>query len=210
MKRFDMRIIFGVVLIIAGSMFLLQNLGVFHGGAKLLGAIVVGGAGLASLYVYANNKENWWALIPGSTLMAIALNILLDVVSPSLSNMLGGIIILGGISLGFWIIYFTQHGSFWWAIIPAGVLSSVAFSELGEAIFNGRADGLFLIGLGATFLYIASLPGYQSQLKWAYIPGYILVAIGILNLPFMDNALNFLFPLALIGAGAYVIYKNFK
>ncbi len=210
MKRFDMRIAIGVVLIVAGSMYLLQNLGIFYDGVNLLGAIAVGSAGVASLYVYANNKENWWALIPGTTLIAISLNILLETISYSLGNLLGGAIVLGGIALSFWLIYFTQRGSFWWAIIPAGVLSSIAFSEIVGAIFNGRADGIFLLGLGLTFLFIATLPGYEGQLKWAFIPGWILVAIGAISLPFMENVLGILFPLALIGAGGYVIYRNFK
>ncbi len=209
MKRFDMRIVIGVVLIVAGSMYLLQNLGIFYGGVNLLGAIAVGSAGVASLYVYANNKENWWALIPGTTLIAIALNILLDMISYDLGNILGGGIVLGGIALSFWMIYFTQRGSFWWAVIPAGVLSSLAVVAVADEIF-GDTGGLFFLGLGLTFLFIATLPGYEGQLKWAFIPGWILIAIGAISLPFMGNLLNILFPLALIGAGVYVIYRNFK
>ena len=209
MKRFDMRIVIGVVLIVAGSMYLLQNLGIFYGGVNLLGAIAVGSAGVASLYVYANNKENWWALIPGTTLIAIALNILLDTISYSLGNILGGGIVLGGIALSFWMIYFTQRGPFWWAIIPAGVLSSLAVVSVADELFHD-AGGIFLLGLGLTFLFIARLPGYEGQLKWAFIPGWILVAIGTISLPFMGNALGILFPLALIGAGGYVIYRNFR
>ncbi len=209
MKRFDMRILIGIVLIVAGSMYLLQNLGIFYGGVNLLGAIAVGSAGIASLYVYANNKENWWALIPGTTLIAIALNILLDTISYSLGNMLGGGIVLGGIGLSFWLIYFTQRGSFWWAIIPAGALSSLAVIPVADAIFHD-AGGIFLLGLGLTFLFIANLPGYDGQLKWAYIPGGVLIAIGAISLPFMGNALNILFPLALIAVGGYVLYQNFR
>jgi len=210
MKRFDMRVVFGVVMIVAGGMFLLQNLGIFYGGVSLLWATLVGGAGVASLYAYANNRENWWTLIPGTTLVAIALNIVLSVISHDLSDFLGGSIVLGGIALSFWLIYFTQRGSFWWAIIPAGTLTSIAFSEFAENIFRGRSDGIFLLGMGLTFIFIATLPGYEKRLKWAFIPGWILLAIGVLSLPFIENAFSILFPLALIGAGGYVIYKNFK
>ena len=210
MKRFDMRIVFGLVLIVAGSLFLLQNLGIFYGGADLLGAIVVGGAGIASLYIFANNRENWWALIPGTTLVAIAFNILLDMVSPRLSNIFGGSIVLGGIGLSFLLIYLTRR-TFWWAIIPAGVLGSLAIVSIADEIIpGGQTDGLFLVGLGITFLIIAILPGHEDQLKWAFIPGGIITAIGVLTLPFMQMTLNILFPLALIGAGGYVLYKNFK
>ena len=208
MKRFDMRIIFGFVLIFAGSMFLLQNLGIFYGGTDLLAAILLGSAGGAALYVYANNRENWWALIPGFTLIGVALNIALSVVSSSLSNMFGGAIVLGGIALSFWMIFFTKRNSFWWAVIPAGVLSSVAVQEILENIMP--IDGIFMLGLGLTFLFIARLPGYEDNLKWAYIPGGIILAIGVIQLSFVQSVMNILLPLALIGAGGYVIYKNFK
>jgi len=59
----------------------IESLGIFYGGVSLLWATLVGGAGVASLYAYANNRENWWALIPGTTLVAIAFNIVLSVES---------------------------------------------------------------------------------------------------------------------------------
>ena len=210
MKRFDMRIVLGLVLIVAGSMFLLQSLGLFHGGVDLLWATILGGAGVASLYVYANNRANWWALIPGTTLVAIAFNIIVSVISPRAGNMLGGGIVLGGIAVSFWLIFLTQRG-YWWAVIPAGVLSSLALVSVADEIIpSGDTGGLFLVGLGLTFFLVANLPGYENGLKWAYIPGGILTAIGVLTLPFMQVTFNILFPLALIGAGGYVLYKNYK
>ncbi|MBC8335588.1 MAG: hypothetical protein ISR59_11955 [Anaerolineales bacterium] len=210
MKRFDVRIIFGFVLTIIGSIFLLENLGILHGGFNLLWAILIASAGAAALYVYAINRENWWALIPGCTLTAIGLNIALGVISPQLENMLGGGIILGGIALAFWMVFFTNR-SYWWAIIPAGILSSIAVVDVLDSILPyGQTDGLFLIGFGMTFLLLGFLPGYDNQLKWAFIPGGILTLIGVLSLPFMEILFNIIWPLLLIGAGGYVIYKNFR
>ena len=207
MKRFDMRIVLGLVLVGAGALFLLENLGLFYGGISLLWIVILGGAGITSLYVYANNRNHWWALIPGSTLLAIALNIGLDLVAPRLASVLGGGIILGGISLSFWLIFLTNR-HFWWAVIPAGVLTSLAVVAVLEEFVN--TGGLFLVGLGLTFILIAVLPGYENRLKWAYIPGGILTLIGVLTMPLLGGIFNVLWPLALIGAGGYVIYKNFK
>ncbi len=210
MKRFDMRIVFGLVLIVAGALFLLENLGIFHGGISLLWTVILGGAGFTSLYVYSINRNNWWALIPGTTLLAISLNIVVETLFPTLSNILGGGIILGGIGLAFWLIFLT-HREFWWAVIPAGVLSSLAVvSVLDEIVPGGETDGLFLVGLGLTFVLIALLPDYGNRLKWAYIPGGILTLIGILTLPLLNNVFNILWPLAFVAAGGYIIYKNFK
>lgn len=210
MKRFDMRIIFGIVLIAAGALFLLENLNLFHGGAGIFWLLVLGGAGTTLLYTYANNRNHWWALILGTTLLAITLNIALDLVAPGVANMLGGGIVLGGIGLSFWLIFITNR-NFWWAVIPAGVLSSLAIvAVLDEIIPGGQTDGLFLVGLGLTFILLAILPGYENRLKWGYIPGGILTLIGVLSLPMLGGIINILWPLALIGAGGYVIYKNFK
>ncbi|MCF6277594.1 MAG: hypothetical protein L3J16_02450 [Anaerolineales bacterium] len=210
MKRFDMRIIFGLVLIAAGTMFMLQNLGFFYGGLTLLWAIMLGGAGITSLYAYSINRDNWWALIPAITLTAIGVSIVLDVIQPSLGRIFGGAIILGGIGLSFWMVFFTRR-AFWWAIIPAGVLSSLAVISVLDEIFpRGQTDGLFLVGLGFTFLLLGILPGYEGRLRWAFIPGGILTVIGVLTLPFMESIFSILWPLALIGIGGYVIYKNYK
>jgi len=210
MKRFDIRIVFGFILTVIGSIFLLENLGILHGGFTMLWAILIASAGAAALYIYAINRENWWALIPGCTLVAVGLNIALGVFSQQLQNMLGGGIIVGGIALSFWMVFFT-HRSYWWAIIPAGILSSVAFVSVLDGIFpNGQTEGLFLIGFGMTFILLGFLPGYDNQLKWAFIPGGILTLIGVLTLPFMEVIFNIIWPIALIGAGGYVIYKNFK
>jgi hypothetical protein len=206
-NRFDMRIVFGIVLIAAGGLFLLENLGLFHGGVNLFWVIVLGGAGITSLYVYASNRNNWWALIPGTTLVAIALNITLGIISEDLTHIFSGGIILGGIGLSFWLIFLTNR-NFWWAVIPAGVLSSLAIVSVLGNYFN--VGGLFLVGLGLTFILLAVLPGYENRLKWGYIPGGILTLIGILTMPILGNFFNILWPLALIGAGGYVIYKNFK
>ncbi|MBT3189151.1 MAG: hypothetical protein HN736_11410 [Anaerolineae bacterium] len=210
MKRFDMRIGFGLILIVAGIMFMLQNLGIFFGGVSLLWAILFGVAGSAFLNVYASNRENWWALIPGTILAAIGLHIAVDAVLPFVGQYLGGAIILAGIALSFWMIYFTRR-DFWWAIIPAGILSSVAFVEILDNVFP-RVDmgGFVVVGIGLTFLLLGVLPGYENQLRWAFIPGGIMTLIGILTMPIMETIFAVIWPLALIGAGGYVIYKNFK
>jgi len=210
MKRFDTRIIFGLVLVFAGSMFLLENLGLFEGGINLLWGILVGGAGVASLYAFALNRENWWALIPGGTLSAVGLSILLGTVAPKLGDAVSGAIILGGIGASFWMVFLNRR-AFWWAVIPAGILSSWAMVSLLDGLFPyGDTGGLFLIGFGLTFMLLAFLPDYDNQLKWALIPGGILILIGVISLPFMAFFWRALWPLALIAAGGYVLYKNYK
>ena len=209
MKRFDVRIVFGIMLIVGGVLFLFENLGFISGGFGLFWSILLLGAGLTSLYIYAINRSNWWALIPGFTLTAIGTSIGLDFIFPVLGNIFGGAIILGGIGLSFWMVYLTNR-EFWWAIIPAGVMTSLAFvATLDELFPHTSTDGLFLVGLGLTFILLGVLPGYQNQLRWAFIPGGILTFIGLLTLPMMGSAFNMLWPAALILVGGYILFKNF-
>ncbi len=210
MKRFDMRIIFGLVLIAAGILFMLENIGIFQVGAGLVWAMILGGAGLTSLYVFAINRDNWWALIPGCTLTAIGASIGLGVIAPALENIFGGAMILGGIGLSFWLVYFVNR-QFWWALIPAGVLTSLAaISTLDNLFPRFDTGGLLMLGLGSTFILLGVLPGYGNSLKWAFIPGGILTLIGFISLPFVGNVFSTLWPVALIATGGYVIYRNFK
>jgi len=210
MKRFDVRIVFGLVLIVGGILFLLENLDVISGGVGLLWSMLLIGAGLTSLYVYAINRSNWWALIPGFTLTAIGTSVGLDVIAPVLGSFFGGAIILGGIGLSFWMVYLTNR-DFWWSVIPAGVMTSLAVvATLDELLPNTGTEGLFLVGLGLTFILLGVLPGYERQLRWAFIPGGILTVIGLFTLPFMGEAFNIIWPAALIIAGGYIILRNFK
>ncbi|NOH02273.1 MAG: hypothetical protein HND47_10115 [Chloroflexi bacterium] len=112
MKRFDPRIVLGLLLIMGGGLALAQSLGYlenasgyFWGGAFLL-------AGLAFLSLLFGG--HWWSAFPGFTLAALGVLILL----PEPLEELGGAIFLGGIALSFWYVYATDRIGRWWAIIP--------------------------------------------------------------------------------------------
>ena len=65
------RLFWGILLILGGVVFLLQNLGYFELG-DLFWALLFGLGGLFFLSVFFPNRANWWALIPGLTLLSIA------------------------------------------------------------------------------------------------------------------------------------------
>ena len=65
--------VMGVLLLVAGGLLLLQNLGIFT--PTISGAIwapLFGLGGMAFLLVFIFNREQWWALIPGMTLLGLA------------------------------------------------------------------------------------------------------------------------------------------
>lgn len=77
---------------ITGIVFLSDFLGV---DGNLMGAYVTGAIALPFLYVYLRNRQQWWALIPGGIMAAIAAGLLVD----SLLPVIPVLMIVGGIYL---------------------------------------------------------------------------------------------------------------
>ena len=176
MKRFDYRILIGLALILGGTLMLLEQTHVLAGAVGYFWAGLLAIAAAVFLYNFFTDRSRWWAAIPGFTLAGMAASsLLLDRLG------WGGLAFLGGLGLGFWAVYFSGRQR-WWAIIPAGVLTTLGVtSALSEAYNLFDTGGVFLVGLGLTFLLVAILAG----MKWAYIPAAILLLIGfIVGTPF--------------------------
>jgi len=111
MKWSNWRIYIGVFILVVGLLVLLQNLNLFHVNEiiwpVLIGLLfILGGAAFISVLV--SNPANWWAAIPGVTLAAIGLEIAAAALLPNFIGRLGGLIIVGGIGLSFWIVYLLE------------------------------------------------------------------------------------------------------
>src|SRR3970282_1324286 len=109
MRRFDLRIAWGVFLMAAGALALLQNFNILTGALNLLWTFLLGLAGVFFLVAYVSNRANWWALIPGIILLALTALVALGVTAPALAEAWGGPLFLGGIGLSFWGVDFAQH-----------------------------------------------------------------------------------------------------
>ena len=65
----------GILLVVLGLLFLLQNFDLFNINVlgDLIWGVLFGAAGLVFLWVFVSNLEgNWWAVIPGFTLLGLA------------------------------------------------------------------------------------------------------------------------------------------
>lgn len=209
MKFLSSRLLWGIVLIVGGALLLLDTFGIFKGGA-LFWTIIIGIAGVLFLSVYISNHDHWWALIPGVIFLAIAATIGLDSFLPGFSDTnLGGTIILGGIALSFLLVFLAERGN-WWAIIPAGVMATIAIVALFDASTSGAGSGgIFFLGLGITFVLVAILPSSVGQMRWAWIPAGILGLMGLLILIAAENLINYIWPIAIILAGIWMISRTF-
>lgn len=209
MRRFDMRIVGGILLIAAGVLFLLQNLGLVTVGAYVW-PILLGVAGLTFLAVFVLDRASWWALIPGFTLLGLAALIALgSVLSETMEN-LGVAIFLGAIGLGFWVVYLFNRAQ-WWAIIPGGVLlttaATVGFSADVEDEILG---GIFLLGLCLTFGLVYLLPNPHGRMRWALVPAVVLGLFGLLLIAALGPWLNLIEGVLLILAGLFLVVRSFR
>lgn len=199
------RALVGGALILVGILFLLDSLGLFALGVVAVG-VAFAAAGAAFLYVFLSRRDQWWPVIPGFALVGIGVLIILGEVAPGL-EWLGGALLLGMLSLAFWVVYLTQR-AMWWAIIPGGALATLAVVALLDETAGGHLGGaVFFVGLAATFAVLALLPTPEGRMRWALVPAGILAAIGVLIGVESLGVASYVWPLALIAGGAFLLWR---
>ncbi len=210
LKILSSRILWGLILVIGGLLLLLDTFGVIHAGS-VFWLVVTAFIGLLFLSLYLTQREHWWALIPGTILITIAVIIGLDQFVPNFNNHgYQGTIILGGIGLSFLFVYLADRSN-WWAMIPAGIMATIAIVAAPPVSSTALAGGgIFFLGLGTTFALVAILPNNMGPMRWAWIPAGILGVIGILILVSAQNLINYVWPIALMLVGVLLIIRAFR
>lgn len=201
-------IVGGILLIAAGVIFLLNNLEVIDLDWQMLMGPLFAVGGLIFLLVFILNPNEWWALIPGFALMGIGLIVFMGQGIDTAADRWSGMIFLGFLGLAFLIIYIT-HRNQWWAIIPGGVLLTLAGVTLIPD--NSSLTGvIFFLGLALTFGLLYLLPKPEGRLRWALYPAGILLAVGVLVLLGATNVMDFVFPLVLLIVGGFFIVRALR
>lgn len=145
----------GIILLSLGLMMILMSL--FPGFEPYGGTFFLAGIGAAFWVVYFTNRTNWWAIIPGGTLLTLAL-----ISIPKLSDGLetGGIFFLG-LAATFALLAFlpSRDQKLNWAWIPAAVLFIMgAVMALSAGGVAGYIWPVALICAGIFLLVRALLP----------------------------------------------------
>ena len=207
MKRIEWALVWGIGLVMGGLLFLLQNLGLLGPSATLLWAFLFLAAGAVFLYVFITSPARWWPIIPGLGLVSLAGLMALEELSPAAAEIWGGSIFLGGLAVSFWVVYFLDRKS-WWAVIPGGVLFTLAVvAYLGSAVGGMESGGVFFLGLGLTFGLLRFLPTGEGRQKWALIPAAVCLVLALLVLAQAATILQYLWPVALIAGGLYLVLR---
>ena len=217
MNRSETRILLGLLLIVGGGVFLAATLNFYP--LDNVWPLVLGLPALVFIYIFLRDKKSWWAAIPGFTLLGPTGTVIVDQLfrngifdwSGKVAADAGGSLFLAGISLGFLAIYIRTAFREWWAIIPAGVMLTLAVVALSDPFVHSDIQGgIFMMGLGLTFGLVYLIPTPRGQMRWAIMPAGILFAIGVLGIIASTALIDFVWPLVLILLGGYILIKGFR
>ena len=208
MRKDQSRLIWGLILVLAGVLFLLQEFQILGSAFDYLWVILLAAGSGAFLWIYFTKRDQWWAVIPGLTLLGLTLVSLEDIIPFIPGGDWTGAVFLGCIGLAFWLIYLRRQEQ-WWAIIPGGVLVTLALVA-GLDSLSDWSDVTFFLGMGLTFALVALLPNQNHDTRWAYIPAGAMIVLGLALFSPIQSVINYVWPVILVGLGVYILVRNWK
>ena len=206
--------IFGILLIVAGSLLALQQFGYL--GGNVGDALFTGLWALGAIYfgnMYLRDRAQWWFALIALVLAGLTLTNLLDLFLPPVGEVIGGGLFLGAIGAGFLVAYARQRSN-WWAVIPAGVLFTLAIISIVDDLpgtplpFDSGA--LLFFGIGITFMVISFLNVEGQRLSWAMIPAIVLIAFGLFVGFGQAESWNYIWPSLIILFGIYFLITSLR
>ncbi len=209
----DYRNIIGLILIVGGVLLGLQQLGIVSGGAA--DALFTAAFGLIAVMfatIYFGNRSQWWAALAALILTGLTLTSAISLFFPSLEDSVGGPILLLMIGVGFLVVYLTNR-IMWWAIIPSGVLFSLALVAFLDNIPNDLGfdpAGVLFVGMGLTFLLVSRQRYNGERLSWGIFPAIPLLILGLFIGLGSSDVWSFLWPVLLIVLGLYFVYTTVR
>lgn len=178
-------------------------------GGEWVGALFLFMIALSFLAVYLNNQTRTWALIVAYAAGVLGLAPLMSTGGRDAAYF--GPVFLFAVALPFFIVYF-RSANHWWAIIPAGTLTTIALIAalaiagwIRNANEGGYANALLMGGLAATFAVI----WLRHAKPWAKIVTIALVLVAVASVFFATYSQIF-WPVAIILVGIYLFYTALR
>jgi hypothetical protein len=194
----------GVMLFLA-----LTTLLVDSAGGEWVGALFLFMIAISFLLVYLGNRTRLWALIVAYATGVLGLAPLMSIGGRDAAYF--GPIFLFAVALPFFIVYFRSAQN-WWAIIPAGVLTTVSFIAalaiaglIRNANQGGYANALLMGGLAVTFAVV----WLRHAKPWAKIVSIVLALVAVASVFFASYSQIF-WPVAIILVGIYLFYTALR
>jgi hypothetical protein len=194
----------GVMLFLA-----LTTLLVDSAGGEWVGALFLFMIAISFLLVYLSNHTRTWALIVAYATGVLGLAPLMSIGGRDAAYF--GPIFLFAVALPFFIVYFRSAQN-WWAIIPAGALTTVSVIAalaiaglIRNANQGGYANALLMGGLAVTFAVV----WLRHAKPWAQIVSIVLALVAVASVFFASYSQIF-WPVAIILVGIYLFYTALR
>ena len=184
MRRSRWAILWAVVLILGGGLMLAQNFSLLGQFQAPVWTFILGGLGVLFLLDFLTAPgDDWWAIIPGCVLLGVAATIYLG--DRETRGEWIGSLVMFSIGLPFLLIYVVKRGSFWWAIIPGGIMTVLAVIPILTLGVSGEIISAFVMWVIALSFWVIYLANRRNW--WAIIPGGVMIVIGLM--PLLSNRL---------------------
>jgi hypothetical protein len=172
-------LIWGLVLIFLGGLFLVESLGIIPTFSQTAWAIGMGAACIFFIAVYVySGKRDWGWLFPIFITGGIAIVSALSLTN--INSLWIGALFMAFISIPFWIVFLINRQENWWALIPGWATAVLTLIILVSEVWAGET-------IGALVMWSIALPFIVVYLRnrsywWALIPGFVMAGMGIVVL----------------------------
>jgi hypothetical protein len=194
----------GVMLFLALVTLLVDTMG-----GEWIGAMFLLLIGLVFLAVFLNNRTRTWALIVAYVFGVLSIAPMLAA-GGDVAEYFGSVFLFG-VALPFYILYFRSADN-WWAIIPAGALTSVGVVAtvaiaglINDRTSGGYANAFLMGGLAATFAVL----WLRHNIDWARIVTIILAILAVASV-FFISYYEIFWPVAIILGGLYLFISALR
>lgn len=181
MKSKISAIFWGLVMIAAGIIFVLDETGMINLGLLSQGVWTAVFAVLSVFFFityFLHGAREWGWLFPACILGAIAL--IMATENTTLGRSLSGAPVLIAIAVPFLAAFLQETKKNWWALIPAWVMAVISVIVLFEDRIDGNITGtLVLYSIALPFLVVYL---WNREQRWALIPFAVLSVVGLIPL----------------------------
>ncbi len=208
--------LWALLVIILGAGALAYNLGALDA-YKLITAYVVAALlavmGLAFLLALLFQRQQWYYVIPGFSFLSLGGIVYLSTLGTVRPEWLGALF-LGGIALGFLVVFIENRRERWWALLQAETIVMIALMGMGLGIPEDatRLVGALLFGgFAASFFLVWLLSVERGRFVWALIlSGVLAIFAANTFLAGQNSVLLFIWPSLLLLIGVFLLVRVFS
>ncbi|RUA15920.1 MAG: hypothetical protein DSY55_05300 [Clostridia bacterium] len=208
--------LWALLLMLVGVVALAYNFGVFDA-YKLMTAYVIAAVlvvmGLGFLLAIIFQKEQWFYVIPGFSLLSLGGVVYLSTLENVKPEWMGALF-LGGIALGFLVIFLRKRQERWWALLQAETILIIALVGLGMGVPDNAVAlvGAILVGgFALSFFFVWLLSGNRGRFAWALILAAVLAIFAAVIFTAGQNRIwQLAWPVLVLILGLFLLIRAFS